>query len=324
MPSRLSGSNFESIYASDRVEETNSFREPQKVTGSDTFGTPRLIDARLYRGHFSVRLAHSIMGKRRRNGFSKKAERRQIQADIEVKIQNASASIANGTFKFLSEAAEHFDVEYSTFRRRHIGETQTRSNAHQKQMILNDSQETTLCEWIKYLGMTGHPLSSRQLRVKVVGITNTTNARESEPGQVPFNSLPSRNWVYSFLTRNPCVVLKRPTGLDPLRAACFNSTVVKDHFQVLAKFLTDYDIPWDNVYNMDEKGIQLGGGRKMDNTKFLYSQAQHTRVVVQSASLELVTVIECVGALGSHLKPAFVFCGKNVLQDGYFEEEGVL
>ena len=89
-------------------------------------------------------------------------------------------------------------------------------------------------------------------------------------------------------------------------------------------FLTDYDIPWDHIYNMDKKGIQLSRGRKMDNTKFLYSQAQNTRVVIQSASLELVTVIECIGALGSHLKSVFIFCGKNVLQDGYFEEEGVL
>jgi hypothetical protein len=48
------------------------------------------------------------------------------------------------------------------------------------------------------------------------------------------------------------------------------------------------------------------------------------RVKTQGASLELVTTIECVAADGSNLKPCFVFTGKNVLHEGYFEEDGVL
>lgn len=75
---------------------------------------------------------------------------------------------------------------------------------------------------------------------------------------------------------------------------------------------------------MDEKGIQLGGGRKLDNTKYLYSRIQRDRVKMQSANLELVTTIECVGADGSIMKPGFVFSGKHTLHDEYFEEEGIL
>ena len=75
---------------------------------------------------------------------------------------------------------------------------------------------------------------------------------------------------------------------------------------------------------MDEKGIQLGGGRKLDNTRFLYARAQRNHVKLQSADLELVTTIECVGSDGSILKPGFIFCGKHTLHDGYFEEEGIL
>ena len=47
-------------------------------------------------------------------------------------------------------------------------------------------------------------------------------------------------------------------------------------------------------------------------------------VKIQSENLELVTIIECVSADGAILKPGFVFSGKHVLHDGYFEEEGVL
>lgn len=44
----------------------------------------------------------------------------------------------------------------------------------------------------------------------------------------------------------------------------------------------------------------------------------------QGTSLELVTTINCVAADGSKLQPCFVFAGKNVLHDGYFEEDSVL
>ena len=75
---------------------------------------------------------------------------------------------------------------------------------------------------------------------------------------------------------------------------------------------------------MDEKGIQLGGGRKTDNTWFLYSQEQSVRLKIQGGSLELITVIECVSADGSSLKPGFVLPGKCILRDEYFEEDGIM
>ena len=136
--------------------------------------------------------------------------------------------------------------------------------------------------------------------------------------------LPAKNWIYKFLSRHPEVGLKRPTGLDPKHVQCFNRSVVTQHFKLLDDFLKTNNIPWENVYNMDEKGIQLGGGRKLDSIKYLYSRDQRNRVKLQSADLELVTTIECVRADGSILKPGFVFSGKHTLHDGYFEEEGIL
>jgi hypothetical protein len=47
-------------------------------------------------------------------------------------------------------------------------------------------------------------------------------------------------------------------------------------------------------------------------------------MMTQGASLELITTIKCVAVDGSNLKPCFVFNGKNVLHEGYFEEDGFL
>lgn len=58
--------------------------------------------------------------------------------------------------------------------------------------------------------------------------------------------------------------------------------------------------------------------------RYMFSQDQRNCIRTQSASLELITTIECVAADGSSLKPCFVFTGMNVLHEGYFEEDGML
>ncbi|KAH7917210.1 DDE-domain-containing protein [Leucogyrophana mollusca] len=134
---------------------------------------------------------------------------------------------------------------------------------------------------------------------------------------------PNKNWVNQFLERHPEVKLSCPTGLDPKQETMFNYATVNHHFKLLDDFLKSEGIPWENVYNMDEKGIQLGGGRKCDNTKYLYSQKQKARVKIQNVDLELVTVIECVCADGTSLKPGFVFSGVEFCPE-WFDEDNIL
>ncbi|KAF9513845.1 hypothetical protein BS47DRAFT_1261230, partial [Hydnum rufescens UP504] len=50
----------------------------------------------------------------------------------------------------------------------------------------------------------------------------------------------------------------------------FNYSTVRDYFYKLKAILDDHDIPLENVYNMDEKGCQLGGGHKGRHRKYLF------------------------------------------------------
>ncbi|KIK73407.1 hypothetical protein PAXRUDRAFT_178526, partial [Paxillus rubicundulus Ve08.2h10] len=63
-------------------------------------------------------------------------------------------------------------------------------------------------------------------------------------------------------------------GLDPKRAQCFNQAMVTMHFNVLKNILDTCKIPWSNVYNMDEKGCQRGGGQGHSRLKYLMSHSQ--------------------------------------------------
>lgn len=73
---------------------------------------------------------------------------------------------------------------------------------------------------------------------------------------------------------------------------------MSDYFTQLGVILCDHDIPLENTYNEDEKGIQLGGGRKGSGMKFLFDVEDESHYMLKSDSLELVTVIECISADG--------------------------
>ncbi|EGN93341.1 hypothetical protein SERLA73DRAFT_64001, partial [Serpula lacrymans var. lacrymans S7.3] len=92
----------------------------------------------------------------------------------------------------------------------------------------------------------------------------------------------------------------------------FNRNIVQDFFEKLDKVLKENEIPWENVYNMDEKGIQLGGGRKSNGHHFFFSRDGRQNYKIHGGTLELVTVIECISAVSSSIPPKFIFAGMTV------------
>jgi hypothetical protein len=129
------------------------------------------------------------------------------------------------------------------------------------------------------MGEIGEPMSKQAMRAKVAGLSRILLEKTKQTGK---KHLPSRNWVYLFLEQNPQLVLRRPTGLDAVRASNFNPTVVRRHFCLLGNFLKKYNVPPENMYNMDEKGIQLGRGRKLDSTQYMFSRDQHVTDCLRS------------------------------------------
>ncbi|KAH9913220.1 hypothetical protein B0H21DRAFT_713963 [Amylocystis lapponica] len=82
---------------------------------------------------------------------------------------------------------------------------------------------------------------------------------------------PGKNWHWKFEKRHLSLIRAKPTGLDPKRAQNFNKSNVMDFFGKLKELSDSFDgIPPQNLWNMDEKGIQMGGGRKRKGNKFYY------------------------------------------------------
>ncbi|KAJ6552307.1 hypothetical protein DFH09DRAFT_832464, partial [Mycena vulgaris] len=92
----------------------------------------------------------------------------------------------------------------------------------------------------------------------------------------------------------------------------FNFATVQRHFELLQEVLDNNGnpIPDCNVYNFDEIGIQMGGGRKGTGEQFFYGAADRSKYKIKSDDLELITVIETICSNGTALvPPCFVFSG---------------
>ena len=187
-------------------------------------------------------------------------------------------------------------IPYHTLRNRFLGFTCPYRQAHGSQQLLAPEAERVLVDWIHYYLDTSHPLSRQTIRKKAKCICGKK---------------PSKGWICSFLLRWPEIKLGKPSGLDPKRAQAFNRPVVGRYFKQLDDLVKKYDIPMENLYNMDEKGCQRGGGRKASSRKYFVPRTRRPKYKQRSANLELITIIECVCADGTNLKPGLVFQGKE-------------
>ncbi|KAJ7431088.1 hypothetical protein B0H11DRAFT_1762694, partial [Mycena galericulata] len=61
--------------------------------------------------------------------------------------------------------------------------------------------------------------------------------------------------------------------LESCRARCLNRALVSEYFDILEELIKQYNIVPENIYNMDEKGIQLGVGAR---TMVLVDRDQRT------------------------------------------------
>ncbi|KAK0231660.1 hypothetical protein EDD85DRAFT_956447 [Armillaria nabsnona] len=69
------------------------------------------------------------------------------------------------------------------------------------------------------------------------------------------------NYVCCFRTRHPELKAKWTTGLEKCQVQALNPTATADFFKLLKEITEKYDIMQENIYNMDEKGIQFGVGK---------------------------------------------------------------
>ena len=168
-----------------------------------------------------------------------------------------------------------------------------KKKANEHQQILSQQQEATLLDWIDYQATIAKPLDRDSIRSLVFNISGV---------------VPGLNWIYRFEQRHPEICASRPGNLDPKRAQNFNPTNVAHFYKLLKDVYDAYpNLPPEHVWNMDEKGVQFGGGRKRSKKYYHLRSLKKSKFYrVRSDNLELMTVIECVSPSGLFIPPSFV------------------
>ncbi|KAF7344314.1 DDE-domain-containing protein [Mycena sanguinolenta] len=187
-------------------------------------------------------------------------------------------------------AAKYFRVPRATLQSHRQG-VLPRVEAHAHERVVSVVQEQVLVEWIKIVGRRGFPLSLETVGAYASAICGTTVGK---------------SWPERFKARHPDLKVKWTTSLEECRAHALNPVVVNQYFTLLKETIDQYDIQFKNIYNMDEKGIQLGVG---DRIKALVDHDQKTVQQIHNGNRDLVTIIECICADGTALHPSVVFEG---------------
>jgi len=190
----------------------------------------------------------------------------------------------------LRSAASIWKVARSTLAARLNG-VQSRSEAHSGEQLLTPNQEEILVKWTKVMGRRGIPLTHATLRQYA-----------SEISEKPVGE----SWSKRFLSRHPDLKVKATTSLEKCRAKALNRTAVDGFYDLLREVVEEFNICHEDIYNMDEKGIQLGIGAKVAG---IVDRDQANVYSVEDGNRELVTTIETVCADGSYLTPSVIFQG---------------
>ncbi|KAF5375872.1 hypothetical protein D9615_008241 [Tricholomella constricta] len=215
----------------------------------------------------------------------------RIQVALQAVLESGLNKNGNPVLS-LRGAAEMYGVSRSRLTARYNGR-KTRTEAHEQQQKLSPSQEYVLKEWIKALGRRCVPLSQGTV---------------AQYASVIIDKPVSENWARHFRTRHPDLKVRWTSGLESCRARSLNRTQVNEFFEIYHELITSLQIEPHNIYNMDEKGIQLGIGKR---ALVLVDRDQKTVQQLENGDRELVTVIECVSADGNSLRPSVIYKAKK-------------
>ncbi|XP_018560825.1 uncharacterized protein LOC108903210 [Anoplophora glabripennis] len=123
------------------------------------------------------------------------------------------------------------------------------------------------------------------------------------------NGIAGEQWYSNFMRRHPELSLRTPESTSIARACGFNRPQVQRFFENLKTAREKHNLELDNIYNVDETGIQTSAKRppKVISTK-------GKKQVGSISSVErgqLVTAICCCSASGKFIPPALIFPRKK-------------
>ncbi|XP_018365006.1 PREDICTED: uncharacterized protein LOC108762485 [Trachymyrmex cornetzi] len=164
---------------------------------------------------------------------------------------------------------------------------------------------------IKALCDSGFPVDRKKVRQLAFQFAETLKIKHH------FNrdsEMAGKDWLYSFLRRNPSITIRKAEGLSVARATSLSRKIVQQFYDLLEKEVTEHNLQDkpQNLSNCDESGIQL------INAPGKVLAPKGAKVVNQITSKEkgeTVSLLACCTAEGRFLPPTLILKGKNIKRE---------
>ena len=111
------------------------------------------------------------------------------------------------------------------------------------------------------------------------------------------------------MARHPDLKIQWSRSQEKCHANNANPATIRRFYDIYEEVVKEFNIPKENIYNMDEKGIQLGIGKQVVS---IIDRDQKEVYNIEDGNRELVMVIETVCMDGSALAPLVIFKGVQI------------
>lgn len=175
--------------------------------------------------------------------------------------------------------------------------------------VFSKMQETDLCAYLKEMDSLFYGLSRKEFKCLVYEYAK----KNKIPYPLSWNKFSSAgdDWLMSFQTRNPEIVLRTPEPTSVARVREFNKTQVTRFYKLLEEQLEKHQIGPESLYNMDETGI-MTTTNKPPKVLSISGKKKQVGVISSTERGKLTTVICCCNATGSFVPPFISFARKRM------------
>jgi len=233
-------------------------------------------------------------------------KRNQEVLELDKRKQEALKAWKAGEYKSGLQASIAFGVPKTSLYQLGQG-GKTRAQAREDQQILTIPEEKTLERWLLHLTETGYParhpmvikLAEEIRKLRLVGINYDTSQLVTYP---PIG----QSWSQRFIRRHPNLETRILKQIEASRIKDVTKERIDMYFDELEEAIKKHGIEWENVYNFDETGFQIG---TMESGHVIIDKNARIKYQRQPGRQEWVTCIECICADGTALDPLIIFKG---------------